>query len=186
MDKTTLNDQTSCSLIRNIKMETELLDLKGVYHLECFDSDGKLKWADNAYNQVTFQGKNGMLDTYFAAGTPPATWYCSLITAGTETTAGTYAVPVVTEITTSSIAARIAMTWSASSAGSKSSATVVFSILNTVTITGNMVVSGGTGVLVLGNTAATNGILFSAGTFTGGSKSANNGDTINVSYSISV
>lgn len=167
-------------------MENEQLNLKGVYTTTCYDKDGNFKWQETSHNQVTYQGKNSMLDIYFANGTVPTPWYCSLITAGTETTAGTYAVPIVTEITSSYIAARVAMTWSASASGSKSSATVTFSMLGTVTVTGNMVVSGGSGVTTLGNTGATGGVLFSAGTFTGGSKACNNGDTLNVSYSIAV
>ena len=167
---------------------TETMEARGVYYVECYDKDGNLKWADTAPNLVTYQGKNGMLDTYFAGSAYTGTWYMSLITAGTATTASTYASPTVTEISSGIIASntRLTIAWSAAASGSKSATTTSFSITGSATITGNMVVTGGSGVTTVGNTAATGGILFSAANFTGGSKTVSSGDTLNVTYSISV
>lgn len=185
METCNIHDSNSASLSR-VASNAEAMDAKGVYHIECFDRDGNLKWSDVAYNVVPNQGKNAMLDAYFAAGTPPATWYMSLITAGTATSGSTYASPTVTETTSSVIAARVAMTWSAASSGSKSAATTAFSIIGSATITGNMVVAGGAGVTTVANTAASGGVLFSAAAFSGGSKTVANSDSLNVTYSIGV
>lgn len=179
------SDDCAATVVRGATSQ-EQLQAKGVYHLTCYDAAGNLKWQDVAYNVVVDQGKNGMLDTYFAGATYTASWYMSLITAGTATSASTYASPTVTETTSSVIAARASVAWSAASGGSKSATTTSFSIIGTATITGNMVVSGGAGVATVGDTTASGGILFSAANFTGGSKSVSSGDTLNVTYSISV
>jgi hypothetical protein len=164
----------------------ENLEARGVYYTECFDSDGNLKWADHAYNLVVNQGKGGMLDTYFAGSAYTGAWWMSLITAGTATSASTYASPTVTETTSSIIAARIAMGWVATLNGTKSATATTFAMIGSAIITGNMVVTGGTGVTTVGNTAATGGILFSAANFAAGPKTVSNGDTLNVTYSIGV
>lgn len=161
---------------------------EGVYDVECFDKDGNLKWAElGVKNVVTNEGKNGMLDTYFAGSSYTGTWYMSLITNGSATLSSTYAVPIVTEISSGIVTSdtRPTISWSAASGGAKSATTTSFSITGTATITGNMVVTGGSGITTVGNTAATGGILFSAATF-GSSKSVSSGDTLQVTYSISV
>ena len=178
-------------LIKNKDSETtfnavEEMLARGVYHTQCFDKNGNLKFEDIAVNLVTYQGKGGLLQTYFTGSAYTAAWYMSLITAGTATTASTYASPTVTETTSSVIAARLAVTWGTAASGSLSATTTSFSIIGSATITGNMVVAGGSGVTTVGNTAATGGILFSAANFSGGSKTVSNGDTLNVTYSISV
>lgn len=185
MEKCITADNNAAAVIRNGDL-TDQLHAVGRYDIECLDADGNVKWTEVAYNVVTNQGKNGMLDTYFGGSAYTAAWYMSLITAGTATSTSTYASPTVTETTSSVIANRGTMTWSAASSGSKAAATTSFSIIGTATITGNMVVAGGSGVTTVGNTAATGGILFSAANFSGGSKSVSNGDTLNVSYSIAV
>ena len=160
----------------------------GIYHVECIGADGAVRWSDVAYNVVSNQGKGALLDNYFPAGTAPTapTQYMSLITSGTATTASTYASPTVTETTSSVIAARVAMGFSNAASGAKASTTTTFSIIGSATITGSMVVSGGSGVTTVANTAATGGILFSAANFSAGSKTVGSGDTLNVSYSLSV
>lgn len=74
--------------------------------------------------------------------------------------------------------------WSAAAAGSKSlSAALSFAITGTGTVKGAFMVYG-TGAV---NTKDdTNGVLFSAGLFSGGDRAVINGDTLNVSYSVSL
>jgi len=166
--------------------EVEEMLAKGVYYNQCFDPNGKLKWECEAKNIITYSGKNGLLQTYMSGSSYTAAWYMSLITAGTATTASTYASPTVTEVTSSIIAARLAVSWGTAASGSLSATTTSFSIIGSATITGNMLVTGGSGVTTVGNTSATGGILFSSAAFSGGSKTVSNGDSLNVTYSLSV
>src|ERR1700744_2714184 len=111
MEKCNLDTNSSATVIRGAK-DVEQLDAHGVYHTKCFDKDGNLKWEDVSYNLVVNQGKNGMLDTYFAGSAYTASWFMSLITAGTAISTSTYASPTVTEISSGIITsnARVAVT----------------------------------------------------------------------------
>jgi hypothetical protein len=185
MENCNLQETLGASVIRGAGLQ-ENMDARGVYYTECFDSEGNLRWSDHAYNVVVNQGKGGMLDTYFAGSAYTAAWWMSLITAGTATSASTYASPTVTETTASVIAARIAMGWVATLNGTKSATATTFALIGSAIITGNMVVTGGTGVTTVGNTTATGGILFSAANFAAGPKSVSNGDSLNVTYTVSI
>ncbi len=187
MENCKLSDMNSASVIRNSN-NSEAMTVLGSFYTECIGSDGKIKWTDESPNLVVNQGKNGMLDTYFAGTSYTSGWYCSLITAGTAISTSTYAVPTVTEVVIGVLASRVLMTWTAASGGSKASATVTCPIVGTATITGNMIVTATTpsSASPTGNTAASGGILFSSSNFSGGSKTVGNGDTLNVSYSLSV
>jgi hypothetical protein len=164
------------------------LHLQGRYDIVCLDSNGDVKWTEVAHNLCTNQGKNAMFTGFLAAGAVPATWYCSLITASSIAATSTYATPNVTEVTTG-IAARLPITWGTAANGTLATPTntpISFTITGANTIVGNMIVSGGSGVTNLGNTTAASGVLLSAGTFAGGSKTVGTGDVLNVTYSISM
>jgi hypothetical protein len=53
----------------------------GSFDVEIFDKDGKLKHRERVKNTVVNQGKNDMLNVYFADGTPTAlsSWFMGLI-----------------------------------------------------------------------------------------------------------
>jgi hypothetical protein len=179
------NDAVAASVVRGGRGD-ETMGVHGYYTIECVGPDGVVKWTETAENVVPNQGKNAILDNALAGSSYTAAYYMSLITAGTAISTSTYAVPTVTETTSSIIAARVAMTWSAASGGAKSASTTAFSIIGSATITGNMVVSGGSGVATVANTSATGGVLLSAANFTGGSKTVANLDTLNVTYSMTL
>jgi hypothetical protein len=44
----------------------------GVYHLECYDKDGNLKWSEDAENALFDEGEFMILDVALRAGTAPA------------------------------------------------------------------------------------------------------------------
>lgn len=185
MDKLNAIDSNDAEVIRGASSD-EQCELKGIYHTQCFDAQGNLKWEDISPNLVTNQGKNAMMDCYLAAGTAPTTMFMSLITAGSATSASTYASPTVTEITSSIVATRPSVTWSAASAGSKSATTTSFTIVGSATIIGNLLCTATANGSTIGNTAGSGGVLFSSSNFTGGSKSVTSGDTLQVSYQLSL
>jgi len=159
--------------------------VRGRFTIRCVRGDEEL-WSDTADNLIVNQGKNALLDAGLAGSAWTAAYYLSLITAGAAIATSTYAVPTVTEVAAGVLANRIALGWTVAANGAKASTTTSCAIVGSATITGAMVVSGGSGVTTPGNTAATGGVLFSAGTFTGGNKIVSSGDTLNVSYSVSV
>ena len=55
-----------------------------VYHVECFDKNGNLKWEDTAKNLITADSLNDIIDVYLRNQTQTATWYVGL-TSGTPT-----------------------------------------------------------------------------------------------------
>lgn len=162
---------------------TEALNATGTYHAECYDSEGKLKWSSDIENLVVTVGKNDLLDKYFAGSAYTAAWYMGLVSgASTPTYAATDTLASHagwTELAagTAYTGNRITVGWSAASAGSKTSTTTAFPIIATNTVAGCLLSSVNTG---------TSGILYSAGSFTGGNKSVSSGDTLNVTYTASV
>lgn len=151
------------------------------YEFKCFDKNGNLKWKDGFTNLVTTQGKNYILAT--GAATAIAK-YMGLVDGGTTPTlaaADTLASHVGwTENTGYSQAARPTIGWGSASAGSvATSAAVAFSVTASGTIAGAFSADNST-------KGGTTGNLYSEGTFSGGNKSVANGDTLNVSLTLSV
>lgn len=176
----------------------EVMDAHGRYHIECRGSDGELKWADYVENVVCTEGKNFALDQILG-GTAFVAAYLGLISsvswsavaagdtmaqiAGTNgwREAGTTNAP---QWTTPASGARGTPSFSAAAAGSKAtSAAVTFSISTSGTIKGCFVVIG-TGAAA--TNLSTAGRLLSAGAFTGGDKVVSNGDTLSVTYTLSL
>ena len=176
----------------------EVMDAHGRYHVECRGPDGELKWADYVENVVCTEGKNFALDQILGVPAFVAA-YLGLISsvswsavaagdtmaqiAGTNgwREAGTTNAP---QWTTPASGARGTPSFSAAAAGSKAtSAAVTFSISTSGTIKGCFVVIG-TGAAA--TNLSTAGKLLSAGTFTGGDKVVSNGDTLSVTYSLSL
>ncbi len=162
----------------------ESLKLKGTYHVECYGPDGQLKWKDVVHNLVTTVGKNLALDTILgnsAAGAvvmglkgtgPAAAGDTQASHAGWNEVGGTNA-PAYT-------GNRPTPSFSAAAAGSKAtSAAVSFSITSSGTVAGCFINIGGSATK-----DNTTGTLFSAGDFSGGSKTVANLDTLNVTYTL--
>lgn len=170
----------------------EALLANGQYKAQCFDAAGNLKWEDTFDNVVTTVGKNFILDTVLGGSGYTAAWYMGLISnvsygagpvaADTMASHGGWTEAGATNNPTYSQATRPAPAFSAAAAGVKAtSAAVTFSI------------NGGTSVIVKGaflNTVSTKdgttGTLLSAGLFSGGDKTVSSGDTLTVTYQLSV
>lgn len=163
--------------------QDETIQVSGFYDVECIGADGQVKWTDTIKNLVVTVGKNDLLDKYFAGTTYTAAWYMGLVDGASTPTynaADTLATHAGwTESTAYSGTNRITVGWNAASAGSKSSTTTAFSINATATIAGAL-------LTVTQVRATTTGVLYSAGNFTGGSRTVASGDTLNVTYTASV
>jgi hypothetical protein len=161
--------------------QSETIGVTGTYTVECYDAEGNLKWSDAIKNLVVTVGKNDLLDNYFQGSSYTATWYLGLINSG-----GTYAAGDTmashsgwTENTGYAAATRPAPSWSAASAGAKSTTATSYSINASGVIGGAFMTTDNT-------KGGTSGILYSAGNFTGGDRTVASGDTLNVTYTASV
>ena len=181
-EKVNAIDTNGASLIANTGMD-EKIQINGSYNVECIGENGEIKWTDTIKNLVVTVGKNDLLDKYFAGSAYTAAWYMGLVDgASTPTYAATDTLASHagwTESTAYSGSNRITVAWNAASAGSKASTATSFSINATATIAGAL-------LTVTQVRATTTGVLYSAGNFSGGSRSVASGDTLLVTYTASV
>lgn len=165
---------------------SESVGTYGVYHVECFDSKGNLKWSDKADNLVTTLGKNLLLDNTLTSPANSSTVYLGLKGTGTAVIGDTMSshanwVEVGGVTAPTYTAPRKTLTFSAASGGVKaSSSTNTFAITGTGTVAGCFLNINGTSAI-----DNTTGLLFSAGDFLA-SKSVTSGDTIAVTYSLTL
>jgi hypothetical protein len=187
-------DSPSISLARGVDLE-ENLHARGFYIFRCFTREGTLRWGEALKNTVVTEGKNLSLDTLMAGSSySVAGPYMGLISSvsfsaissgdtgsGINTTnawkeAGLANAPTYA-------GNRKTCVWSAASAGSKSlSSALGFAITSNGTVRGAFILLGA-GALATKDDA--HGILWSAGTFAT-ARDVLSGDSINVSYSVSM
>lgn len=159
----------------------------GIFKVECFDSNGNLKWTEYAKNGVTDVGIASILNIYFVAGTQITAWYIGLINnsgytalAAGDTMAshGGWA-----EAAGSNYSQTNRGTWTPgapSSGAVVNSTTVDFSMTpaSALTVKGLFLCSDNT-------KGGTTGTLFSTAVFTGGNQIVNSGDTLKTTYTVS-
>jgi hypothetical protein len=191
-ERASAHEHNDATVIRGSGL-TEQAEAHGCYEFACYDKDGKLKWKDTIENIVCTVGKNLALDTFLAGSSYTVTGpYMGLISSTSYTAvaagdtmsshsgwleAGGANAPTYT-------GNRKTAAWSAASAGSKAlSAALSYAITGTGTVKGAFMVFGSGAVNTKDDT---NGVLWSAGTFTTGDKAVLNGDTLNVNYSSSL
>jgi hypothetical protein len=166
----------------------------GVYSIECRDSEGNLKWAEELHNLVVNVGLQDMNAKYFSGSSYTATWFLGLINgpgSGTSILAADTALTHSgwTENVGYSNANRPTATFGtattampsviSNSAGSGGTV-ATFNINATSTIAGAFLISNNT-------KSGTTGTLFSASDFTSpGDRSVVSGDTLNVTYQFSL
>ena len=183
-----LNDQITALLTKGSEAN-EAAHAGGSYHFVCRDKDGNIKWEDDVENLVTTVGANLLLDTLLAgSGYTTVGPFMGLINTNASAAAigdtmashagwlevGTTNAPQYT-------APRKTITFSAAASKSKASTgTYTFAIITTGGVIGGcFLVTGTSAVSTIDSTAGT---LYSAGAFTGGSKTVAVSDSITVTY----
>lgn len=148
------------------------------YHIECFDKHGNLKWVEDITNLVTNAGLNDLLDKYLKGSGYSAAFYVGL-TDGTPTVAAADTMSSHagwTEVVAYSESVREALTLGtvASQSVDNSASKASFSInADSTTV-------GGCFLTTVSTKSGTTGILYGVGAFSGGDKSTDDGDTLNV------
>jgi len=173
-DNITATDQVEASTKYNTQ-PLDSMNIEGHYSAICYSQDGFVKWTEEFFNLVTTVGKNATLDGILG-NTAQGAVYMGLKGTGTPAASDTMTSHATwSEIT--AISVRGTPSFSAASAGSKTTASAVsFTMTGTATVAGCFIVVGGTSAV-----SNTTGTLFSAGDFSS-SKSVVSGDTIAVTY----
>lgn len=175
-------DTLSAAISRQSDMQ-ENIGATGFYLVTCLDSDGKIKWEEPIENLVVTVGKNLLLDNFFAGSAYTAAFYLGLVDGASTPT---YAAGDTmsshagwSESVAYSNSTRPSVGWNSASAGSKASTSTSFTVNASATIAGCFLTTSST-------KSGTTGTLYSAGSFTGGNRGVQSGDTLNVTYTGSV
>ena len=160
----------------------------GVFTIQCFGQDGKLKWEEKNPNLVVNEGLQDMNDKYFAGVAYSAAWYLGLITgpgSGTTIAAG------------DTLASHAGWTEYTDYTGNRKAVTFGSATLADPSVIDNsgapnafvITAPGGTvaGAFLASVATGTSGILFSASDFQSpGDRAVVAGDTLNVTYTFSL
>ena len=182
----TIQDIISSTLESN-KTTSEGTRAGGVFHVQCFDQDGNLKWEEKSHNLVVNQGLKDMNDKYFSGAAYTATWYLGLITgpgSGTTFAAGDTLASHAgwTEFTDYS-GNRGAVTFGAATTADPSVITNPSPVAFTITGGGGTVA----GAFLTNVATGTSGILFSESDFQSpGDRVTVAGDVLNVTSQFSL
>ena len=182
-------DSVSASLVTK-KGAAERVGAGGVFTVTCVGADGVEKWSDTFHNLVVNEGLQDMNAKYFQGSGYTAGWYLGLAEGpGSGTTyaaANTLASHAGwTELVpgTAYTGNRKAVTFGTATTADPSVITNSASPSSFAMLVNSTV---GAGAFLCSVASGTSGVLFSAGDFTGGEKTVDNGDTLNVTYSFSL
>ncbi len=152
------------------------------WEVECYGKDGVLKWTDGFDNLVVNAGLNDLLDKYLKGSSYTAAFYVGL-TDGTPTVAAADTMSSHAgwaEVTAYDEANRQTLTL-----GSVSSQSVSNSASKAAfTISTNSTTIGGAFLTTSNTKGGTTGTLYGGGAFTAGDKSLDDGDTLNVTVTL--
>jgi len=187
-EKLKVTDHISSGLIAGTQ-SGEQAKATGVYHVECHDKDGNLKWSADTKNLVVNEGLAYMAGTALTSVAQITTWYIGLYGAGASNTpaAGDTMSSHAgwTEVVAYGIPTRVSTTFVAATTANPSVVTntaspAVFNINGTTTVGGAFLTSGSA-------KSGTAGTLFSAADFgSPGDRSVVNSDTLSVTYTFSL
>jgi hypothetical protein len=160
----------------------------GVFHVQCFDKDGVLKWEDQMHNLVVNVGLQDMNTQYFKGSSYTATFYLGLITGPGSST--TYAAA-------DTLASHAGWTEFTDYSGSRKAVTFGTattadpSVISNSASPSSFSISGAGGVVagafLCTVASGTSGLLFSEADFQSpGDRTVVSGDTLNVTYTFSL
>ena len=196
IEQSNFGDAASASVTRGAQ-HNETFGIQGFYDVKCYDSEGNLKWEDKAPNLVMAVGKQALFDYYFGAtgtagGTASGANYLGLCGGtATYTAADTMASHTWSEVGLANAPTytgnRQSISWTAatstgttpSNVTSKTGGAITFAMTSSGTVNGCVINSGASASATKDTTT---GVLYSAGNFTGGSKTVANGDSLAVTY----
>jgi hypothetical protein len=187
-------DHAEASLQANV-VGAESVGIEGVYHVECRDAEGNIKWQDQFPNLVNAIGKELMLNTLLSGSAYTTVGpYLGLISGASPTFAASDTMTShagwseFTNYTVGGSAVRGTASFSAATSTGTTPANVTTKAASAITYT----ITGGGGTvggcfLVTGSGASstlsnTGGTLYSAGAFAT-AKITTAGDTVTVTYS---
>jgi hypothetical protein len=171
-----LGDSYGAGLVMRPELAFDMPAPFFTFHAVCRDRFGNIKWEETFRNLVTTEGKNSILDVYFDAATQITTWYLGLKGTGSAAAGDTLASHAGWSEVTPYSGNRPSITFGEPSSGSlAASSAVSYSITGSATVAGAFIASANSG---------TTGTLYSAGDFSG-SRSVVNGDTLNVTPTVS-
>ena len=159
----------------------------GVFHVECFDKDGNLKWKTSEHNLVVNEGLQEMNTEFFKGAAYTAAFFLGLITGpGSGTTfaaADTLASKAWTEYTDYA-GSRKAVTFGTATTADPS-------VISNSAAPSSFTISGAGGVVagafLCTVASGTSGVLFSESDFQSpGDRTVVSGDTLNVTYTFSL
>ena len=181
-------DHVSSGFIAGTK-SNEHATATGVYHVQCHDKNGNLKWTAESKNLVVNVGLQYMAGTALTSVTQITTWYLGLYGSGATNSpaAGNTMASHSswTEVTDYSNANRVTATFATATTANPSVVTntaspAVFNINGTTTVGGAFLTSDNT-------KGGATGTLFSAADFgSPGDRSVVSGDTLSVTYTFSL
>ena len=189
MEHSKASDSVTAGMITN-RAGGERVGAGGVFTVTCVGADGKEKWSDTFHNLVVNQGLQDMNSKYFVGAGYTAAWYLGLVQgpgSGTTFAAGD---TLASHAGWTELVPGTAYTGNRQTATFGTATTADPSVIaNTASPASFAMLVNGTvvaGALLASVNSGTSGILFSAGDFTGGDKTVDNGDTLNVTYSFSL
>ena len=160
----------------------------GVFHVQCFDKDGVLKWEDQMHNLVVNVGLQDMNTKYFSGSSYTAAFFLGLVTGPGSGT--TYAAA-------DTLATHAGWTEFTNYSGSRKAVTFGTATTADPSVIGNsaspaqfsITGGGGTvaGAFLCTVASGTSGVLFSEADFQSpGDRVVVSGDTLNVTYTFSL
>jgi hypothetical protein len=186
-DKAHSGDAAAAGLVAKTGFSTTA-QAGGVYHVQCLDKDGNLKWEDSMHNLVVNEGLQNMNTQYFKGSTYTAEFYLGLVTGPGSST--TYAAA-------DTLASHAGWTEYTDYSGSRKAVTFGTattadpSVISNSASPSSFTISGAGGVVagafLCTVASGTSGVLFSEADFQSpGDRTVVSGDTLNVTYTFSL